>query len=71
LLNYAITATRTHDPVLMDTTFQFLIHNLPDDLKQFFTEGMSQMTALDYPDDVKVVMEKYYQEYAFQEVKKN
>ncbi|WP_198264858.1 hypothetical protein [sulfur-oxidizing endosymbiont of Gigantopelta aegis] len=30
LLNYAITATRTHDPVLMDKTFQFLIKNLPD-----------------------------------------
>ncbi len=71
LLNYAITATRTHEPELMDKTFQFLIQNLPDDLKQFFTEGMSQMTALNYPDEVKAVMEKYYLQYAAQEVKKN
>ncbi len=71
LLNYAITATRTHDPALMDKTFQFLIVNLPDDLKQFFTEGMSQMTALNYPEPVKAVMEKYYQQYAAQEIKKN
>ena len=71
LLNYAITATRTHDPVLMEKTFQFLIHNLPDDLKQFFSEGMSQMTALNYPQPVKDVMEKYYWQYAAQEIKKN
>ena len=71
LLNYAITATRTHEPALMDNTFQFLIQNLPDDLKQFFTEGMSQMTALDYPEPVREVMEKYYWQYAAQEVKKN
>lgn len=71
LLNYAITATRTHDPARMDKTFQFLIRNLPDDLKQFFTEGMSQMTALNYPETVKNVMEKYYHQYAAQEIKKN
>jgi hypothetical protein len=71
LLNYAITATRTHEPALMDNTFQFLIQNLPDDLKQFFTEGMSQMTALDYPEPVREIMEKYYWQYAAQEVKKN
>jgi uncharacterized membrane protein len=71
LLNYAITATRTHDPALMDKTFLFLIKNLPDDLKQFFTEGMSQMTALDYPEAVKEVMHKYYLQYATQELKNN
>lgn len=71
LLNYAITATRTHDPVLMEKTFQFLVQNLPDDLKQFFTEGMSQMTALNYPREVQDVMTKYYQQYAAQEIKNN
>lgn len=71
LLNYAITATRTHDPVLMEETFQFLVQNLPDDLKQFFTEGMSQMTALDYPEAVKEIMEKYYWKYATQAIKNN
>jgi len=71
LLNYAITATRTHDPVLMEKTFQFLVQNLPDDLKQFFTEGMSQMTAIAYPEHVKEVMEKYYWQYATQDIKTN
>lgn len=71
LLNYAITATRTHDPALMEKAFQFLVQNLPDDLKQFFTEGMGQMTAIDYPGPVKEVMEKYYWQYATQEIKKN
>ena len=71
LLNYAITATQTHEPELMEKTFQFLIKNLPDDLKQFFTEGMSQVVALDYPEHVKEVMEKYYWQYAAQELKKN
>ncbi len=71
LLNYAITATRTHDPALMEKTFQFLVKNLPDDLKQFFTEGMGQMEALNYPQPVRDVMEKYFQQYAAQEVKNN
>ena len=71
LLNYAITATRTQEPALMERAFQGLIKNLPDDLKQFFTEGMSQMTALDYPKVVQDVMKKYYQQYVEQEVKQN
>ena len=71
LLNYAITATRTYKTDLMEKAFQFLVFNLPDDLKQFFTEGMSQMTALNYPKSVKEVMEKYYLQYAAQEIKSN
>ncbi len=71
LLNYAITATRTHKPELMDKAFQLLIHHLPDDLKQFFSEGMSQMVALDYPDSVKEVMQRYYQQYALKNIKNN
>jgi len=71
LLNYSITATRTHDPERMEKSFQFLAQNLPDDLQQFFMEGMSQMTALNYPPAVKDVMEKYYRKYATQEIKTN
>ncbi len=71
LLNYAITATRTHQPELMDKAFQILIQHLPDDARQFFTEGMSQMVALDYPDSVKEVMQRYYQQYALQDIKNN
>ena len=71
LLNYAITATRTHNPELMEKAFQVLILHLPDELRQFFTEGMSQMVALDYPESVKEVMQQYYQQYALQDIKNN
>ncbi len=71
LLNYAITATRTYDPVLMERSFQYLVNNLPDDIKQFFTEGMSQMTALNYPEQVKQIMSKYYKRYVSENIKVN
>jgi hypothetical protein len=71
LFNYAITATRTHNPKKMEKTFQFLVQHLPDDAAQFFTEGMGQMDALNYPKDVKEVMKKYYWQYAKQIIKKN
>jgi hypothetical protein len=71
LLNYAITATRTHDILLMEKAFQLLIYHLPDDLVQFFTEGMSQMTALDYPQPVKELMNQYYSQYGNQKMSKN
>ncbi len=71
LLNYAITATRTHEESCMDRAFKLLITNLPDDSRQFFTEGMSQMTVQNYPVSVRNVMEKYYKKYAVTDIKTN
>jgi hypothetical protein len=59
-LNRGIVATRTHNPVLMEKVFDELVHQLPDEAPQFFSEGMQQMDALDYPAHVKEVMTRYF-----------
>lgn len=58
--NRAIVATRSHNTALMEQVFDELIRALPDDVAQFFQEGMQQMEALDYPPQVRAVMERYY-----------
>jgi hypothetical protein len=60
LLNRGIVATRSHDPARMAEAFDFLIRQLPEDAAAFFAAGMQQMEALDYPDPVRRVMEKYH-----------
>jgi len=61
VLNRAIIATRSHQPHLMEQAFKSLVELLPEDAAGFFTEGMEQMDALDYPAHIRAVMEKYYQ----------
>jgi hypothetical protein len=61
-LNHAIVATRTHDPQIMEAAFQQLIYRLPDDAPVFFAEGMEQMDIIGYPQHVREIMEKYYQQ---------
>jgi hypothetical protein len=63
-LNYGITATRSHNPDLMEESFETLVHNIPDDAYEFFHEGMEQMEALNYPDHVRHVMQKFYTEWS-------
>jgi len=63
LLNYGIVATRSHDSILIENAYDYFVHHLPEDAAQFFTEAMSQMTALNYPQQVRVVVEQYYQQY--------
>lgn len=58
--NRAIVATRSHNTTLMEQVFDELIRALPDDVAQFFQEGMQQMEALDYPPQVRAVMDRYY-----------
>jgi hypothetical protein len=60
LLNRSIVATRSHNTAVMEEAFAFLTHYLPEDAARFFTEGMQQMDALDYPAQVRKVMEKYH-----------
>ena len=60
LLNHSIVATRSHDTGLMEDAFSFLSSKLPEDAARFFSEGMQQMDALDYPPHVRAVMEKYH-----------
>ncbi len=58
-LNYGIVATRSHQPELIEQAYDALVKNLPQDARQFFKEGMQQMDAVDYPDEVREVVERY------------
>ena len=51
------------DADLMEAAFAILISQLPEDATRFFSEGMEQMDALDYPPHVRQVMEKYHREW--------
>jgi hypothetical protein len=59
-LNWGIIATRSHNTLVMERTFNQLLKNIPLDVNNFFKEGMQQMAIVNYPQHVKDVMEKYY-----------
>jgi len=63
LLNQSIVATRSHNTALMEQAFGVLTSQLPEEAGRFFTEGMQQMDALDYPDHVRRVMQKYHRQW--------
>jgi hypothetical protein len=63
LLNQSIVATRSHNTALMEQAFSLLTQHLPDDAPRFFSEGMQQMDALDYPEHVRKVMQKYHRQW--------
>ncbi len=58
-LNYGIVATRSHQPQLIEQAYDALMKNLPQDARQFFKEGMQQMDAIGYPQEVREVVERY------------
>lgn len=59
-LNYGIVATRSHDPALIERAYDQLVQNLPGDARDFFREGMAQMDAIGYPQEVREVVERYH-----------
>ncbi|MBK1718981.1 hypothetical protein CKO27_15260 [Thiocystis violacea] len=61
LMNRAIVATRSHQPILMEEAFDSIVEHLPEDAPDFFREGMGQMEALDYPVHVREVMRRYFE----------
>lgn len=63
LLNQSIVATRSHNATLMEEAFAILTDRLPEDAARFFTEGMQQMDALDYPQHVREVMARYHRQW--------
>ena len=63
LQNHGIVATRSYNTELMESAFALLTSKLPEDATRFFSEGMQQMEALDYPTHVRKVMEKYHREW--------
>ena len=62
-INRGIVATRSHNPEIMDAAFRTLIKNLPQDAPNFFAEGMSEMERLGYPEHVRKVMTRYYEQW--------
>ncbi|WP_089726042.1 hypothetical protein [Candidatus Thiosymbion oneisti] len=62
LLNRAIVATRSHQPALMEEAFESVIEYLPEEAPTFFREGMEQMDALNYPSQVRDLMQRFYQQ---------
>ncbi len=58
-LNYGIVATRSHQPELIEQAYDALVKNLPQDARGFFKEGLQQMDAIDYPEEVREVVERY------------
>jgi len=61
LLNRAIVATRSHQPALMEEAFEAVIEYLPNDAPTFFRQGMEQMEVLNYPPQVRDLMQGFYQ----------
>lgn len=62
-LNRAIVATRTHQPELMEQAFENFVKLLPEEAPRFFSKGMAQMDLLNYPSQVRSIMDKYYQQW--------
>ena len=63
-LNRAIVATRSHRPDVMEQAFAVLTEHLPEDAPRFFSEGMEQMDLLNYPPQVREVMDRYYRKWS-------
>jgi len=61
-INRGIVATRTNDSKTMRSVFADLIKALPMDAPGFFKEGMSEMIRLDYPQNVRDVMQEYFEQ---------
>jgi hypothetical protein len=59
-INRGIVATRTNDVSIMKKVFDEMILYLPQDAATFFSEGMQEMETLDYPPNVRKVIEQYY-----------
>ncbi len=67
-INRGIVATRSHDPQLMESVFDQLVANIPEAADLFFEEGMQQVIALEYPENVRAVMKRYYKRYTMRVV---
>ena len=60
LVNHGIIATRAQNTAFMETAYQNLSDNSPEDAPKFFEQGMAQMLKMTYPEHVKSVVEKYF-----------
>lgn len=63
-INRGIIATRTHDINIMEPVFEQLVKNIPDYAPVFFEKGVREVEALDYPENIRMVMDRFYKKYA-------
>lgn len=63
LLNRGIIATRIMSPRLMDAAYSEIAQLIPEDAGSFFREGMEQMELVDYPPEVREVIERYFNDW--------
>lgn len=64
LLNRAIVATRSHQPILIEDAYKDIVTMLPDDASRFFREGREQMDIIGYPSHVREIVETWFQRYS-------
>ena len=64
LINRAIIATRSFQPVLIDTAYLDIVNYLPHEASDFFQRAMEQMDPVGYPQHVKQLVETWFQRYA-------
>ena len=64
LLNRAIVATRSHNTALIECAYDAIVEYLPHEAQRFFSEGMEQMAAIDYPQHVQNLVRRYFLAYA-------
>lgn len=62
-INRAIVATRSHDLDVIKKAFDEFLVYLPHEAPDFFAEGMKEMDAIEYPRQVREVMEHYYRQH--------
>ena len=64
LLNRAIIATRSFQPVLIETAYMDIVTFLPQDASGFFSSAMEQMDLTGYPKNIREIVENWFQRYS-------
>ena len=64
LLNRAIVATRSFQPVLIETAYMDIVTFLPEEASGFFSNAMEQMDQVGYPTHVREIVESWFQRYS-------
>jgi hypothetical protein len=60
LINRGIIATRSLNTDCMESAYDTIVEYLPEISHEFFAEGMEQMELLDYPEYVRNIVARYY-----------
>lgn len=62
-MHFGAIATRTHTPELMESAYETLTYNYPEEAPAFFRQTMTEMERLSYPQHVKAVVARYHERY--------